>query len=82
MTSLSRNLAPVVAGNDQTSEDLLQALRFLLVRYARGPSPTVAGKVAGCLDMLLAHPGFRPPPDERCTYRRMRTYWRLVERLG
>jgi len=63
-------------------ETLLQALRFLLMRYGRNPSPAVAGNIARCLDMLLAHPQFKTAPEERCTYRQMRTYWRLVETLG
>lgn len=65
------------------SPDLFEeTLRFLLMRYARNPSPSTAGQIASCLDGLLAHPEFKPAPDDRCTYRRMRSYWRLVERLG
>ncbi|BBA35728.1 uncharacterized protein sS8_3791 [Methylocaldum marinum] len=65
------------------SPDLYEeTLRFLLMRYARNPSPSTAGQIAACLDGLLAHPEFRPAPDDRCTFRRMRSYWRLVERLG
>jgi hypothetical protein len=65
-----------------TPESLLENLRFLLRRYARTPSPSVAGKIADCVDGLLANRNFRVPPEERCTYRHMRTYWRLVESLG
>ncbi len=61
---------------------LEETLRFLLMRYARNPSPRIAGHIAACLDALLAHPEFKAAPDDRCTYRRMRSYWRLVERLG
>ncbi|WP_347257754.1 hypothetical protein [Methylocaldum sp.] len=65
------------------SPDLLEeSLRFLLMRYARHPSPSTAGHIAACLDGLLTHPEFKAAPDDRCTYRRMRCYWRLVERLG
>jgi len=62
-------------------DSLLQALRSQLMRYARNPSPPVAGIIANCLDSLLAHPQFKIPPEERCTYRQMRIYWRLVESL-
>lgn len=60
----------------------MQSLRFLLMRYARSPSPFLAGQIAACLDELLTNESFRIPPKERCIYRQMRTYWRLVERLG
>ncbi|HUL13859.1 MAG TPA: hypothetical protein VLU73_17045 [Methylococcaceae bacterium] len=63
-------------------ETLVLTLRAQLLRYARDPSPAVAGNIANCLDKLLAHPQFKGPPEERCTYRQMRTYWRLVETLG
>ena len=63
-------------------EQLQQALRFLLLRYSKSPSPTVAGRIVICLEDLLAHPALKVAPQERCTYRRMRTYWRLVESLG
>ncbi|MGX2038661.1 hypothetical protein ACWJKU_00795 [Methylocaldum sp. MU1018] len=63
-------------------DSLQETLRFLLMRYARSPSPATAGRIAACLDGLLAHPRFKASPDERCTYRRMRSYWRLVENLG
>lgn len=63
-------------------ESVLDTLRFLLRRYGRTPSPAVAGNIADCVDTLLADRNFRVPPEERCTYRRMRTYWRLVESLG
>jgi hypothetical protein len=84
MASCRRNVVLERVGNEESSspEELLQSLRFLLMRYARSPAPSVAGNVANCLDRLLSHPGFKPPSDERCTYRRMRTYWRLMERLG
>jgi len=66
-----------------SSPDLLQeSLRFLLMRYARNPSSSTAGHIAACLDGLLAHPDLKAGPADRCTYRRMRSYWRLVERLG
>lgn len=63
-------------------ESALDALRFLLRRYGRTPSPSVAGSIADCVDKLLADRNFRVSADERCTYRHMRTYWRLVESLG
>jgi hypothetical protein len=63
-------------------ETLLESLRFLLRRYGRTPSPAVAGNIADCVEKLLADRSFRVPPAERCTYRQMRTYWRLVESLG
>lgn len=73
---------PVPQPNSQTTpETLLQSLRFLLVRYARSPSPSIAGNIADCVEGLLAERHF-VPPQERCTYRQMRTFWRLVERLG
>lgn len=62
-------------------DSVLQALRSQLMRYARDPSPSVAGKIANCLDTLLAHPQFKASPEERCTYRQMRVYWRLVGSL-
>jgi len=72
-----------VCADAALSPDLLQeSLRFLLMRYARSPSPSTAGRIAACLDGLLAHPEFKAAPGDRCTYRRMRSYWRLVERLG
>lgn len=84
MASFQRNITPDAAGNAASSspEDLQQALRFLLMRYARNPSPGIAGNIANCVDRLLGNPQFAPPPDERCTYRHMRTYWRLVESQG
>jgi hypothetical protein len=84
MASCPRNRFPETVGNDSSSspEDRLQTLRFLLMRYARSPSPGIAGNIANCVDQLLGDPRFTPPPDERCTYRHMRTYWRLVESLG
>jgi hypothetical protein len=67
----------------QISTDILVGiLRSLLMRYARTPSPSIAGNIANCLDQLLSHPQFDEPPQERCTYLYMRTYWRLVESLG
>lgn len=62
-------------------DSLLQPLRFLLMRYARSPSPAIAESIANCVDGLLNDRDFRVPPRERCTYRRMRTYWRLVASL-
>lgn len=84
MVSRHRDITPDATGNEASSspEDLQQALRFLLMRYARSPSPGIAGNIAHCVDRLLGDPRFAPPPDERCTYRHMRTYWRLVESLG
>lgn len=64
------------------SENLMLKLRTRLLHYARDPSPAAAGNIADCLDTLLAHPQFKGSADERCTYRRMRTYWRLVETLA
>lgn len=61
---------------------LIGILRSLLMQYARTPSPSIAGNIANCLDKLLSHPQFDEPPQERCTYLYMRTYWRLVESLG
>jgi hypothetical protein len=60
----------------------LQPLGFLMRRYGRTPSPAIAGEIAQCLDGLLSNPGFRVPREERCTYRRMRTYWRLLASQG
>lgn len=63
-------------------DSLLQILRTQLMQYARTPSPRVASDIVNCLDQLLIHPQFKAPPDERCTYRRMRMYWHLVESQG
>jgi hypothetical protein len=63
-------------------EQLQQALHFLLLRYSKSPSPSVAGRIVSCLEDLLAHPHLKVAAHERCTYRQMRTYWRLVETLG
>jgi hypothetical protein len=60
---------------------LLQPLRFLLRRYGRTPSPKTAGKIARYVDQLLDDRNFQIPPHERCAYRRMQIYWRLLERL-
>jgi hypothetical protein len=76
----TENFIPAEGG--ATPEVLLQTLRFLVFRYSRRPSPIVAGRIAACLDRLLAHPQLDALPDERCVYRQMRTYWRLVENLG
>lgn len=65
-----------------TLDPLLEPLRFLLRRYARAPSPLVAGRIADFLERLLADANFQPSAGERCTFRHMRAYWRLVERLG
>ncbi|MEW6037422.1 MAG: hypothetical protein AB1648_04105 [Pseudomonadota bacterium] len=65
-----------------STEILVGILRSLLMQYARAPSPSIAGNIANCLDQLLSHPQFDEPPEERCTYLYMRTYWRLVESLG
>lgn len=64
------------------TDPFLQPLSFLLRRYARNPSPLIAGRIADCVERLLADSNFRVPASERCTYRQMRTYWRLVESLG
>ncbi|MGZ8248800.1 hypothetical protein [Methylomagnum sp.] len=84
MTPRHRNINPAVGENEPSSapELVQQALRFLLMRYARSPSPGIAGNIATCVEQLLSNPRFAPPPDERCTYRHMRAYWRLVESLG
>lgn len=84
MPSYPRTSTPEPAMSESSSspEDQLQTLRFLLMRYARTPSPGIAGNIAHCVERLLGDPRFTPPPDERCTYRHMRTYWRLVESLG
>jgi hypothetical protein len=63
-------------------ETLVRTSRAQLMRYAREPSPSIAGNIANCVDKLLTHPQFDEPPQERRTYRHMRTYWRLVESLG
>jgi hypothetical protein len=60
----------------------LQPLGFLLRRYGRTPSPAIAGEIAACVDRLLGSSSFRVPPEDRCTYRWMRTYWRLVASQG
>jgi hypothetical protein len=72
----------VRADSAPSPDALEETLRFLLMRYARNPSPSTAGHIAACLDTLLAHPEFKAAPGDRCTYHRMRSYWRLVERLG
>lgn len=64
------------------TDSVLQAMRTQLMRYARAPSPSLAGGIADCLDQLLADPLLKVPPSERCTYLQMRVYWRLVESLG
>jgi hypothetical protein len=63
-------------------EILLHPLHFLLRRYGRTPSPQVAGNIAQYVERLLNDRNFRVSPDERSTYQHMRTYWRLIERLG
>lgn len=63
-------------------DSVLLAMRAHLMRYARTPSPRLAGSIADCLDQLLADPRFKVPPRERCTFLQMRVYWRLVESLG
>jgi hypothetical protein len=64
-----------------TLAPILRPLHFLLMRYARSPSPLIAKRIADCVSQLLADRNFQISAEERCTYRRMRTYWRLVERL-
>ncbi|WP_367027310.1 hypothetical protein ABZN20_08020 [Methylococcus sp. ANG] len=77
------NPHPSTLAEPQISTDVLVGiLRSLLMQYARTPSPSIAGNIANCLDRLLSHPQFDEPPQERCTYLYMRTYWRLVESLG
>lgn len=77
------NAEPMAGANEAATPDfLLQPLRFLLMRYGRSPSPMIAGRIADCLDRLLADRNFRVSVKERCTYRQMRAYWRLVESLG
>lgn len=73
---------PSTTGPSSTLDPSLQPLRFLLMRYARNPSPSTAGRIADCVDGLLACENCRVPAQELCTYRHMRAYWRLVERLG
>ncbi|SMF97785.1 hypothetical protein SAMN02949497_0048 [Methylomagnum ishizawai] len=73
---------PAGTGQAAPLDPSLQPLRFLLMRYARAPSASTAGRIADCVDGLLAGGDGRVPLRERCTYRRMRAYWRLVERLG
>jgi hypothetical protein len=67
---------------DATPEELQESLRFLIFRYSKSPSPSIAGKIASCVEELLTHPQLTIAPHERCTYRQMRTYWRLVENLA
>ncbi|QJD29597.1 hypothetical protein [Methylococcus geothermalis] len=77
------NRLPSTPAEPQISTDILVGLlRSLLMQYARTPSSSIAGNIANCLDRLLSHPQFDEPPQERCTYLYMRTYWRLVESLG
>lgn len=73
---------PMPSPNTPASpEALLPSLRFLLMRYARNPTPSIAGHIADCVEQVLAERHL-VPLRERCTYRQMRTYWRLVEHLG
>lgn len=72
---------PAISEEATPPDPLLQPLRFLLRRYARSPSPAVAANIADYVDGLLKNRNFRVPPKERCTYRHMRTYWRLVASL-
>lgn len=75
-------LACYQATERQSPEALLQTLRSLLMHYAHNRSPLVAGNIANCLSTLLMHPHFKAPASERCTYRQMQAYWRLLETLG
>lgn len=74
--------AQALAQEAASSDPLLQPLYFLLMRYARSPSPVIAENIANCVDGLLNDHNFRVPPGERCTYLRMRRYWRLIASLG
>lgn len=59
------------------------ALRFLLIRYAHKPSRPLAEVITESLEVLLAHPDFRPPWPERCAYRYLLKHWRLrCENMG
>lgn len=71
-----------LAAQATTLDPLLIPLRSLLICYARNPSPSVAGRIADCVETLLVNRDFRIPSSERCNYQHMRTYWRLVESLG
>lgn len=63
-------------------QELIEGLRFLLFRYGRTPSPLIAGRIAGCLDSILSNRQLRVTGEERCTYRQMRTFWRLIAKQG
>lgn len=60
----------------------LSALGFLLRRYGRTPSPTIAGEIADQIDALLAHPERVVDGSERLTFRRMHAHWRLLAERG
>lgn len=62
--------------------DHQEGLRFLLFRYGRTPSPLIAGRIAVCLDSILADDQIEISREERCTYRQMRSFWRLVAKQG
>jgi hypothetical protein len=52
-------------------------LGILMRRYVRVRSPALARVIARYLEALCCHPGFRPPEEERCVYRRLAREWRF-----
>jgi|GEM_PF-6516500 len=60
------------------TEDLRAALRWLIRRYVRAPSPALAGAVAAHLQALLLHPDLHAAPRERRALRQLWRDWRVA----
>ncbi len=77
--SIAARLIPSLA--DLAPEMIQKRIGALMCRYVRVRSPLTASVVARYLEALCRHPGFFPPEEERCIYRRLAREWRcLAER--
>lgn len=73
---------PFETGDSAVPPDLTEGLRFLLFRYGRTPSPLIAERIARCLDSILSDRRMQISLEDRCVYRQMRTFWRLIATQG
>ncbi|WP_058556273.1 hypothetical protein [Thiohalocapsa sp. ML1] len=65
--------------SDESFEQLLCGLLFLLSRQVRTPSPTLPPLIASHLRWLSTHPGVAELPALRDASRRLARHWQIAQ---
>lgn len=60
------------------SEVIERDLEFVMMRYQKNRSPSLANKVLQYIEALCNHPYFHGSDEQRCTYRRLAISWRHI----